>query len=63
MEAVRQLVEDLDLDLDLSDDEIEEVDLASKNLTAVPLCIFELKDCTMLALESESTTTVCGVKK
>jgi hypothetical protein len=56
MEAVRQLVEDLDLDIDLSDDEIEEIDLASKDLTAVPPCIFELKDCTMLALESESMT-------
>jgi len=53
-EALRQLIEDLDLDIDLDDDdEIEEIDLADKDLETVPDCIFELKDCTTLALESK----------
>jgi len=59
-EALRQLIEDLDLDIDLDDDdEIEEIDLADKDLETVPDCIFELKDCTTLALESKFFFKYC----
>jgi len=52
------LIEELDLDIDL-EDEVEEIDLADKELDTVPLCIFELKDCTTLALESKSVIFNC----
>lgn len=48
------LIEDLDLDFDIDDvDDLEEIDLAEKGLSAVPDCIFSLTTATTLALESK----------